>query len=85
MAPYGAATLPAMQGNFACCQLSHELNGVTVACDKGKVAKVLETMLKDKVQYLASLGNRKTQRHFATASSLANQPSRMVVSQYIVK
>lgn len=64
IAPYDALSLPAMEGNFTCCRLGHQINGSEVSCDKGKVLRVLESMLELKVRHLLSEGKVWTMRHF---------------------
>jgi len=54
--------LSAGEGQFSCCSLGHQLNGVCVPCDKSKVRAVLEAMIDSKVRQLRREGHVAEQR-----------------------
>merc|ERR1719240_1153269 len=47
---FDALLLPAGKGDFACCQMGHDINGKKIGCDKYKVRSVLESMLDAKIE-----------------------------------
>jgi len=51
MHPCEAHRLVVGTGEFSCCKMGHQVNGVPMACDKEKVAQVLDRMLKAKVVF----------------------------------
>lgn len=51
MHPCEAHRLVVGKGEFSCCKMGHQVNGVPLACDKEKVAQVLDRMMQAKVEF----------------------------------
>lgn len=61
---FDALLLPAGKGDFACCQMGHEINGKKIGCDKYKVRSVLESMLDAKIENHFESGERMHAHYF---------------------
>jgi ankyrin repeat protein len=62
--PMDSFKLAAGKGDFACCQMGHEVNGKKIGCDKYKVKSVIEAMIDAKIEDLRASGERMSCHYF---------------------
>jgi ankyrin repeat protein len=61
---FDALLLPAGKGDFACCQMGHDINGKKIGCDKFKVKSVLASMIDAKISHHFDQGERMHAHYF---------------------